>query len=517
MREPARLEASEKRPAARPFGLPTIAVLISGAIFLSAAPVAPSGAADQNAYPPFAGEGAAVRHVVVTMNKSVTVNVETPFARAIVGAPEFADVLPLSARSLYIQAKRVGTTNISLLNPDGQLVRVLDVQVVLDTSVVQQQIRTNAGSRGIQVSSAGGQIVLKGVALDAMAAARAVEVAKSLSGGTDVVNAMEVAPSQQVMLEVRFLEATRTAGEALGVNWSGVTANGSGFHTGVSAGGSNPPSITGVPSIVSTAGTLVGSGTGLPFGTILSNVLNTGSARVDVLVTALEQKGVVRTLAEPNLIALSGEKAEFHAGGEFPVPVSSSPVPGALPTVSIAFKEFGVKLIFTPTVLSRGVINLIIEPEVSELDFSNAVSISGTTIPALSKRDLKTSVELRDGQSFALAGLLQENNSRDISQLPWLGSVPVLGTLFSSKAYQKSESDLVVIVTPHLVAPAVPGQRLASPLDDRLPSNDVDFFLNGQPEVRKVYQDYVSSGGQLKGPYGHMIEDDPVAAIPLRK
>ena len=207
---------------------------------------------------------------------------------------------------------------------------------------------------------------------------------------------------------------------------------------------------------------------------------------------------MVRRLAEPNLVALSGDEANFLAGGEFPVPVSSTPVPGALPTVTIVFKEFGVKLKFVPTVLSRGVINIIIRPEVSELDFTNAITIAGTLIPSLTKRNLQTTVELRDGQSFALAGLLQTNNTRDIAQIPWIGSVPVLGALFRSAAYQQSETDLVVIVTPHLVVPGVPGQRLASPLDSRLPSNDVDFFLNGQPEVRKLYQDFVLAGWRFE-------------------
>ena len=498
--------------------LRAIVLLITGSMFVSAL-AAPSGAADPSGDSTFANEGGAVKHVIVTpvtvtKNKSRTVHVERVFTRAIVGAPEFADVLPLSDRSIYIQAKKVGTTNVSLLDKDGQLVGVLDVQIMLDTPVLQQEIRASCGSRGIQVGSAGEQIVLRGVALDAMAADCAVRIAKSLSGVTEVVNAMQVAPSQQVMLEVRFLEATRSAGTALGVNWNGANTTGTqAVSTGLGSAGVN----TGAIPVVSAAGTLVGNNPGAPFGTILSQVLSRNGTSITALVTALEQKGLVRTLAEPNLIALSGDKAQFHAGGEYPVPVASTPVPGALPTVTIAFKEYGVKLIFTPTVLSRGVINLVIEPEVSELDFTNAVSISGTTVPALTQRDLKTSVELRDGQSFALAGLLQENNVRNISQIPWLGSVPVLGTLFSSKAYQQNETDLVVIVTPHLVAPAVPGQRLASPLDARLPSNDVDFFLNGQPEVRKLYQDYVSSGGKLKGPYGHMIDDEPVSTIPVRK
>jgi pilus assembly protein CpaC len=196
------------------------------------------------------------------------------------------------------------------------------------------------------------------------------------------------------------------------------------------------------------------------------------------------------------------------------VPVASTPVAGAFPTVTIEFKKFGVELAFVPTVLSRGVINLRVEPSVSELDFTNAVTIGGTTIPALTRRDARTTVELRDGQSFAIAGLLQTRNRQDISQVPWIGSVPVLGTLFRSSSYQQQETDLVIIVTPRLVAPAAPGQNLASPLDSRLPANDVDFFLNGQMEVRKRYNDYVNSGGDIKGPYGHLIGPDVRAAAP---
>jgi pilus assembly protein CpaC len=493
--------------------LRAIAVLIISGLFLSAL-AAPSGAADSSGNSMFVSAPAAVKHVIVTVNKSLTIDVERAFARAMVAAAQFADVLPLSDRSIYIQGKKVGTTNVSLVDADGHLIGVLDLEIALDTTGLQQKIRSSIGSRGIQVSSVVGQIVLSGVALDAVSADRAVQVAKSLSGGNEVVNAMQVAPSQQVMLEVRFLEATRDAGRKLGVNWFGANAKGTIVNTGLGSVTASPPG-PGIP-VVQTLGTLVGSGTSAPFGTILSNVLNRNGNTVDVLVTALEEKGLVRKLAEPNLIALSGDKAQFHAGGEFPVPVAST-TQGGVPTVTIAFKEFGVRLNFTPTVLSRGVINLTIKPEVSELDFTNAVTIAGTIIPALSKRDLETTVELRDGQSFALAGLLQANNTHDISQIPWIGSVPVLGVLFSSKAYQQKETDLVVIVTPHLVAPAVPGQRLASPFDARLPGNDVDFFLNGQPEVRKLYQDYVSSGGQLTGPYGHLIEDEWGSTIPAKK
>jgi pilus assembly protein CpaC len=273
--------------------------------------------------------------------------------------------------------------------------------------------------------------------------------------------------------------------------------------------------------LLGTAGTLVGSVAGaagnivpIPFGSLLTSIVRTSNGgSVDLLITALENKGLVRRLAEPNLIALSGDAARFLAGGEFPVPIPQTTTTG-FPTVTIEYKKFGVELAFVPTVLSRGVINLRVEPSVSELDFNNAVTIQGTTVPALTRRDARTTVELRDGQSFAIAGLLQTRNTQDVSQLPWIGSVPVLGTLFRSSSYQQQETDLVIIVTPRLVAPAVPGQQLASPLDSRLPANDVDFFLNGQMEVRKRYDDYVNSGGDVKGPYGHIIAPEVRAPVP---
>jgi pilus assembly protein CpaC len=237
----------------------------------------------------------------------------------------------------------------------------------------------------------------------------------------------------------------------------------------------------------------------------LANLVNKGT-NVDVMITALETKGLVRRLAEPNLIALSGDTARFLAGGEFPVPILAGTGTGATP--SIEFKKFGVSLAFTPTVLSRGLMNLRIAPEVSELDPTAGVTIQGTTVPGLVTRNAQTTVELRDGQSFAIAGLLQNRSTRGIDQLPWIGSVPVLGALFRSSAYQSHETDLVIIVTPHLVRPASPADKLATPFDERLPSNDVDFFVNGQLDVPKRYRDYVSSGGDVRGPYGYII---PVA------
>lgn len=497
----------------------------------------------------FVSEMNDVQRVRVVVNKSRTFKVDTAFATIIAGSPDIVDVKSLSDHMIYVQGKQTGTTNVILFDSAMKQIGVLDVEVVIDTGNLQQNIRTGTGMQGVRVSASEGQVVLSGTAADAVAAERAMAIATSTvaKGGT-IVNAMSVAAPQQVMLEVRFLEVNREAGRNLGVNLYAANANGTNVgNTGLGSttavgrapigginsltrapttGSTNSLSTSSTPvganpagslPILGTLGTLAGAAGGVapvPFGSLLTSIVRTsGGGSVDLLISALETKGLVRRLAEPNLTTLSGDPARFLAGGEFPVPIPTTSANG-FPTITIDYKKFGVELAFVPTVLSRGVINLRVEPSVSELDFSNAVTIAGTTVPALTRRDARTTVELRDGQSFAVAGLLQTRNRQDVSQLPWIGSVPVIGTLFSSKSYQQEETDLVIIVTPRLVAPAVPGQQLASPLDSRLPANDVDFFLNGQMEVRKRYDDYVNSGGDVKGPYGHIIAPELRTPVP---
>jgi pilus assembly protein CpaC len=474
-------------------------------------------------------ESGAVRHIVVTVNKSRTLRIEKPFASAVVGSPDIVDALPMSDRTLYIQGKKVGTTNVSVFDQGMQLIGVIDVEVTLDTGNLQEKIRASTGSRGIRVGSSNGQIVLSGVASNAVAAERAVQVAKSMvTEGAAIVNAMSVAPAQQVMLKVRFLEVERSASREFGVNWFGANNGGNrGFATGLGTGSpltqpGGRPAVTGVDASgnpVPAPGSPAGSGAlglpifttaagiataGAPFGVALANLASKG-ATLDVLLSALETKGLVRRLAEPDLIALSGDTASFLAGGEYQVPAVQPGGTGAVPVITVQYYPFGVQLAFTPTVLENGIINLRLAPSVSELNFAVAVNANGFNIPSIDKREARTTVELRDGQSFSIAGLLQTDNRRNVSQLPWIGSVPVLGALFSSKSFVASDTDLVVIVTPHLVAPAVPGQRLATPLDNAVPSNDVDFFLMGEMEQRKAFRDYLTSGGNIQGPYGHII------------
>ena len=485
----------------------------------------------------FQSEPATARHLTLPRYKSRTLRLERPFTQAVVGAPDIADVLPMSDRVIYIQGKKIGTTNVSVFDQDKHLISVIDLDVTLDIQEIANKVRSGTESAGIHVSSSNDQIVLSGEARNSVDADRAVSIAKSMvttsegkapdDPGKYVINAMRVAASQQVMLRVRFVEVDRTAERDLGVNWFGTNGNGNrGINTG--NGGSPPgpvlqagrtydasagPLLNGNPTagglpLFQTLATFAAGGlnaaTGAPFGV---GLLSLGH-NVDILLTALEAKGVLRRLAEPDLIALSGDTASFLAGGQYPVPsVQSSS--GTTPVITTQYYPYGVQLTFVPTVLANGIINLRLNPSVSELDYKNGVSIGGTFVPGITQREARTVIELRDGQSFAIAGLLQSDTSRDINQVPWLGSVPVLGALFSSKSYQQNETDLVVIVTPHLVAPAAPGQALATPFDKTLPSNDVDLFLMGRPEVRKQYTEYVTSGGQLTGPYGDIMPLDP--------
>jgi pilus assembly protein CpaC len=398
--------------------------------------------------------------VKISIGKSESVRTEGSFAEVIVADPEVADAIPLTDRSLSILGKKIGTTRVSVYAEGKKLVGVFDIEVSYDTTRLGSELAQRFPHARFRVSSVNGRIMLAGSAPDAVTVDKAMTIAKQF--GTDVINSVRVNSPQQVMLEVRFVEASRSASRELGVNWQVVQQK-------LAATGTNGVALaTGITGLTSGA---------TPFGSILGSMLGNG-VQADVLVKALEERGIVRRLAEPNLIALSGDTASFLAGGEFPIPVASN-----LGQVSVEFKKYGVGLAFTPTVLGDGLINLKIEPEVSQIDPTTVITVGGITIPALIVRRANTTVELRDGQSFAIAGLLQSSNSVDQSQLPWLADVPILGALARSAAYQKKETDLVIIVTPRLVRPARPGDVLRTPFDSSRPANDTDLFLLGQAEL----------------------------------
>ncbi len=419
-----------------------------------------------------------IMQMKVPVGQSETVKSTADISNLVVGDPDIADASPLGTKSFYILGRKTGRTNLSLYDVDDKLLGVINVEITFDTRGLKDALRTVLPRENIKVRSVNGRVLLQGAVRSSTAAARAVQVAKDFAGN-NVTNAMTVGASQQVTLEVRFIEAKRNASRDLGVNYS------------VSAGGiSFQPFGNSLASNAATA----------PFGRLVADML-TGGASADIIVQALEKKGAARRLAEPNLTALSGETASFLAGGEFPVPVAQDNN-----KISIEFKKFGVSLAFTPTVLDNGLINLAIEPEVSELDFSRTVTTSAIQIPSLIVRRTRTTVELRDGQSISIAGLLQTFNARNADQIPWLGDVPVLGSLFRSSGFQKSETDLLVIITPRLAKPVDPSKRIPTPLDLTASSNDEELFLHGKVEVSRNYLSFIENGGHVKGPYGHMID-----------
>jgi pilus assembly protein CpaC len=340
----------------------------------------------------------------IAIGKTEDIRIDAPFTDITIGDSEVADVTPLTDRSLSILGKKIGTTRVSIYGEEKKLVGVFDVEVSYDISRLAVELRRVTGS-GIKVSSANGRIMLSGSAHDAASLDRAVVIARQFA--PDIINAVEVLAPQQVMLEVRFIEATRQAGRALGIQW-----NSFGQNTLANIGNQVPARNLPVPlDAVVSAGVLGTSAA--PFG-FLFGVMNKAGLSVNVAINALEEKGLIRSLAEPNLVALSGDTASFLAGGEFPILI-----PQGLGTVGIEYKKYGVGLAFTPTVLRDGVINLKIDPEVSELDQSHPVQIAGYSIPPLIVRRASTTLELRDGQSFALGGLLQNKSTSAQEQLPW--------------------------------------------------------------------------------------------------
>jgi pilus assembly protein CpaC len=433
----------------------SLALTLISALIVAGVTLLPFSAGGANAAERFVQMGKRATSVNVVIGKSEDVRTDQSFMEVVVGDPEIADVNPLTDHTVSILGKKIGTTRVSVYAEGKKQVGIFDIEVSYDTEKLAAELTRQFPQAHIRVSPVNGRIMLSGTAPDGVIVDKAVTIAKQF--GTEVINSIGVTEPQQVLLEVRFVEAQRDASRELGLNWKVLNNNAS--------------LITGTGALISNSS---------PFGSIVATLLGKG-VQADLLIQALEERGVARRLAEPNLVALSGDTASFLAGGEFPFPVQ-----GQLNQITIEFKKFGVGLAFTPTVLANGLINLKIEPEVSQLDPTSTISIGGVTIPSLIVRRATTTVELRDGQSFAIAGLLQANSSTSADQLPWLGDVPVLGALFRSAQYQKKETDLAIIVTPRIVRPARPIDVVQTPLDSSLPANDMDFFVNGQHEVRKA-------------------------------
>ena len=428
--------------------------------------------------------GTASSALSVPMNRAVIVESDQPFAELSIANPGIADISTLSDRSIYVLGKAPGRTTLTLLAPDGKLITNVDVQVSLDVAEFKERLQQIIPGEKIEVRTANDGIVLSGVVSSTAKLDRALDLAERYAPGR-VSNLMNVGGVQQVMLKVRFAEMQRSVSKELSSSVGFVT---SGYSTPPGSG-----AVGGSGNLNQVNNVLSGSGVSSAANGVVGFRFGGGGLQVGVLLEALESKGMVRTLAEPNLTALSGQEAKFLAGGEYPIPVQSS----TSNAISIEYKPFGVELAFTPTVVDGDIINLQLNAAVSALDTTTSVVTGGFSVNAFKRRETDTTVEMRDGESFAIAGLLQDDFTDLNGQVPWLGDIPVLGALCRSADYQRKQTELVIIVTPHLVSPTR-GEALALPTDRVKPPTEAELFLFGK----------TSATGKSKGAIGEVARQD---------
>ena len=425
-------------------------------------------------------EGVHAGELDVPINKSQVLRTDRPYSKALIGNPEIADIVPISPTSVYVLGKKAGTTSLTLYDRSNSLIAVVDIVVGPDVMGLKRQLAELIPANALTARMSNDSIILEGIVPSAVDADRAVQVAETYAPGK-VVNLLALGSAQQVMLEVRFAEVKRSALKQIGVGW--FVGSDAGKLQGAVGGDASltPDADTGAGVIK--LGSIVGS-----FG-IISRTFRAFGENFNVTLDALEKKGAITTLAEPTLVALSGETASFLAGGEFPVPVIQSGGGGgggggngATQAITVEWKPFGVSLAFTPTVLADGVINMVVAPEVSSIDPTASIVINNLTIPGLQTRRAKTVLEIRDGESFAMAGLLRKDFQDTVRQVPLLGSIPIIGALFRSTGFQHEDTELVIIVTPHLVRP-VPQAALKLPTDRVGPPNEANLLLSGQTDT----------------------------------
>jgi pilus assembly protein CpaC len=405
--------------------------------------------------------------ITLEVNKGTLIRLSGPAATVFVANPDIADVQVKSPTLVYITAKTPGETVIYAVDASDSVLLNSTILVEHDVSRLRSSLRQLAPGERISADSVDGNLVLSGVVSDAGKAEKVRALATAVAGeakGSQVINRMTVATPNQVNLQVRIAEVDLNVLKQIGVDWSKVSASGI------------PPEVS-----FSTANNILPAINSITIGKFPSLF----GQQVSAMVEALTQEGFVTILSEPNLTAMSGQTASFLAGGEFPVPINGAAAStGGVPTITVEFKSFGVSLAFTPTIIDANHLNMRIRPEISQLSTNGEVSVpispgATVTIPALTVRRAETSLELGSGQSFALAGLLQHTSTQNISKIPWIGDIPIIGAVFKSDKFQRNETDLVIIVTPYLVQPA--STRLAAPTDGlQLPNDAQRVFLGNK-------------------------------------
>lgn len=439
------------------------------------------------------------------VNRSTVLTTRLPYKTVNVANPDVVDFNRVDDYQILLTAKKPGTTQLMIWDVGGGS-QAIDVNVSTDLDGLREQIKEILPGVQIQASSVNGAIALRGRVPSLRAAEQAVQIAKPF--GADVLNFLEVSGGQQVLLKVRFAEISRTASTNLG--FRGFATDGSGFAGGTMNGPGGDPigafaSGTAAAEI-NPAVTVFGAG-------------NIGNTSFEFFVEALRRNNLLRVLAEPNLMTYSGEQADFLAGGEFPIPVpQSGGAGGGGTTITVQYKQFGVQLNFTPVVLGNGRIRLQVNPEVSDLDYSRSISLGGFVIPTITKRNAKTTVELAEGQTLAIAGLLNQRVAANRDVTPLLGDLPVLGALFRSVRYERSETELVMMVTPYVVeamnpdqVPTLPGESWRFPTEGELFWNR-DFGgeapdTDRAPKLKETSAAPGNAPAKFRGQYGFTPAD----------
>jgi pilus assembly protein CpaC len=438
----------------------------------------------------------AADHLRIEVGKGQVIRLPRPAATVFVADPEIADVQAQSPSIIYLFGRRAGSTSLFAVDDDDNLLLRSSVQVEHNLKGLRAAMERLIPGHAVDVSSVDGSIVLDGLVDSPLQAQELRELASRYLGEDEtLLNRAKVGAPTQVHLRVRVAEVSREVIKEFGFNWETLFNSGN-FTFGFASG---RDLITSGGSILRSPANAGGNAPGIGFGNYA-----TGSASVSAAIDALAEEGLVTVLAEPNLTALSGETASFLAGGEFPIPVASDDN-----EIEIEFKEFGISLAFTPTVLSQNRISLRVRPEVSELSDNGAISINGLTIPALATRRAETTVELGSGQSFAVGGLLSNDVQNTVSKFPGLGDLPVLGALFRSQRFQTNETELVILVTPYLVTP-IDEPVLATPVDGYQAPNDIERILEGRLHHARLQPGRGAPRGpgkqRLVGPIGFVLD-----------
>jgi pilus assembly protein CpaC len=445
-------------------------LLLSAAAALALSPVIAADSETQGAQP-VASSPAKTRFLALGVGKSVIVDLSRDVKDVLVADPKIANAVVRSAQRAYIIGAAVGQTNVVFFDADGQQVASYDIAVKRDLNGVRAALRQTLP--GIQIEGVGDGVILTGSVSSPIEAQQAGDLAARLVGGADkVVNSITVRGRDQVMLKVNVSEVRRDIVKQMGVDLSANMNYGTAI---VSFNNSNPFTAFGRPLVPDNGGTVAAVAKGIP--------------TVTATLRAMESAGVARTLAEPNLTAISGESATFIAGGEFPIPAgySCDPVTHVC-TTQIQFKKFGISLNFTPVVLTEGRISLRVMTEVSELSTDNAITLNqgGTslTVPSITTRRAETTLEIPSGGSMAMAGLIQQKTKQAINGMPGVDQLPILGALFRSQDFVNNETELMVLVTPYVVR-AVAQKELSRPDDGFAPAADSQSTLLAR--INRIY------------------------------